>query len=51
MSEVIPLSIGLDIDDDVFVPMICRNTQIPQKITKVFETAKNNQRQMDFQVL
>ena len=51
MTEVIPLSIGLDIDDDVFEPMILRNTQIPRRISHVFETSRNNQQWMNFKVL
>ena len=51
MTEVIPLSIGLNIDDDVFVRMIHRNTQIPRKIAHCFVTSKNNQQWMDFNVL
>lgn len=50
LMDVIPLSIGIDIDEgrmDVVVP---RNTTIPYRTTKEYSTVQNNQKAVDIAI-
>ncbi|TBU13207.1 heat shock protein 70 [Hamiltosporidium tvaerminnensis] len=43
LADVLPMGIGICVDEDIFVPLLKRNTTIPSNGTKVFTTAVDNQ--------
>lgn len=50
LSDVIPLTIGLKAANDVFSPMIPRNTSIPTVFSDIFSTAADNQRNVQVKI-
>lgn len=47
LLDVIPLSIGIDVDDGRMDVIIPRNTTIPYRATKEYSTVEDNQRAVD----
>ena len=48
--DAIPLTLGIETLNDVFSPIIDRNTPIPARKTQIFSTADHNQTQVDIKV-
>ncbi|MEW5945883.1 MAG: molecular chaperone DnaK [bacterium] len=51
LVDVAPLSLGIETADDVFVPIIERNTTIPVSKSRVFTTVADNQSVVEVNVL
>jgi molecular chaperone DnaK len=50
LLDVTPLSLGIRIHGDLFVPIIARNTPVPCKRSHFFTTIKDNQEQVEVEV-
>lgn len=50
LVEVLPLSLGIKSNEDIYEVIIPRNSPIPIKITKDFYTGVNDQTSMRFEV-
>ncbi|KAG5861388.1 hypothetical protein JTB14_013905 [Gonioctena quinquepunctata] len=51
ITEVTPLSLGVEISDHLMSTIIMRNTSLPAKSSKTFMTAENNQQTVLFNVV
>lgn len=51
LADVTPLSLGIEVEGDGFVPIIKRNTPIPTRETKIFTTTVPNQEEVEIHVL
>ncbi len=51
LVDVTPLSLGVETEGDVFVPVIGRNTALPARARRLFTTISDFQRLVDVQVL
>jgi molecular chaperone DnaK len=51
LVDVTPLSLGVEIDGGIFIPVISRNTPIPVDARKVFTTIIDNQQEVEIHVL
>lgn len=50
LVDVIPISLGVEVEGNLFVPIINRNTPIPAENSKIFTTIKNNQKAVEINV-
>jgi molecular chaperone DnaK len=50
LLDVTPMHLGVRVDDDVFVPIIRRNTAIPAEQTEVFTTRRDGQSSVTLEV-
>jgi len=50
LVDVIPLTLGIEVEGDTFVPIIERNTPIPVSKTKLFTTIADNQKIVDVKI-
>jgi len=44
LVDVIPISLGVEVEGNLFIPIINRNTPIPAENNRLFTTIKDNQR-------
>ncbi|HOF00184.1 MAG TPA: molecular chaperone DnaK [Spirochaetota bacterium] len=51
LVDVTPLSLGIETDGGVFVPIIERNTAIPTEQNKIFATIEDNQEDVEVHIL
>ncbi|MBN2545416.1 MAG: molecular chaperone DnaK [Spirochaetes bacterium] len=51
LADITPLSLGIEVEGDGFVPIIKRNTPIPTRETKIFTTTVVNQEEVEIHVL
>ena len=51
LVDVAPLSLGIETENDVFVPIIDRNTCIPTRKSRIFTTVADNQSSVEVHVL
>lgn len=51
LVDVTPMSLGIEVEDGYFVPIIERNSPIPTSAKRVFTTVANNQRNVDVHIL
>ena len=51
LVDIAPLSIGIESDGGVFVPIIDRNSPIPAEAKKVFTTVEDNQQEVEVHIL
>jgi len=51
LADITPLSLGIEVEGDGFVPIIKRNTPIPTQETKIFTTTVPNQEEVEIHVL
>jgi molecular chaperone DnaK len=51
LVDVTPLSLGIEVDNGFFVPIIERNTPIPADAKRIFTTTKNNQDEVMIHIL
>ncbi len=51
LIDVTPLSLGIELADDVFSPIIPRNSSVPTTVKKKFTTVKDNQSTVKVHVL
>lgn len=51
LVDVTPLSLGIEVKDGLFVPIIPRNTKIPTQATKIFTTLYDNQEEVEIHIL
>ncbi|KAM0028164.1 putative Heat shock protein 70 family [Helianthus debilis subsp. tardiflorus] len=50
LSDVTPLSLGVEVVGEIFSVVIPRNTKVPNKISKIFQTSKDDQSSLTFMV-
>ncbi|RNE99028.1 putative heat shock protein 70 [Trypanosoma rangeli] len=50
LMDVVPLSIGVEVDDGKFDVIIRRNTTVPYRATKEYSTVEDNQEEVEVQV-
>ncbi|MCX8058856.1 MAG: molecular chaperone DnaK [Spirochaetes bacterium] len=50
LVDVIPISLGVEVEGNLFVPIINRNTQIPAENSKIFTTIKDGQKAVEINV-
>lgn len=51
LVDVNPISLGIEVENGYFVPIIERNTPIPTSAKRIFTTVADNQRSVDIQIL
>ncbi len=51
LVDVTPISLGIEVEQGYFVPVIERNTPIPVVAKRIFTTVANNQKSVDVHVL
>lgn len=51
LVDVTPLSLGIEIDRGLFVPIITRNSPIPTEAKKVFTTISDDQEEVEIHIL
>lgn len=51
LVDVTPMSLGIEVENGYFVPIIERNSPIPTSARRVFTTVADNQRSVDVQIL
>jgi len=51
LVDVTPLTLGIEVEDDVFVPVIERNSCIPTAKSRVFTTVTDNQSAVEVHIL
>ncbi len=51
LVDVTPLSMGIEVENGYFVPIIERNTPIPTSARRVFTTISDNQKNVDIHVM
>ena len=51
LADVTPLTLGIEVQGGMCVPIIPRNTKVPAKITKMFSTSGPNQGELDIHVV
>jgi len=50
LVDVIPISLGVEVEGNLFIPIINRNTPIPAENNRLFTTIKDNQRSVEINV-
>ncbi|MCC6932656.1 MAG: molecular chaperone DnaK [Deltaproteobacteria bacterium] len=51
LADVTPLTLGVEVQGGMCVPIIPRNTKVPAKITKIFSTSGPQQKEIDIHVV
>ena len=51
LLDVIPLSLGVEVENEIMMPLIKRNTRIPVNVTEKFSTAADNQTSVCINIL
>ncbi len=51
LNDVTPYSLGVEIEEDTYVRVLARNTQIPATARRVFTTVSDNQSSVEIRVL
>lgn len=51
LVDVVPLSLGIELDNGMFVPLIPRNTPVPVQEKKIFTTASDSQQDVEVHIL